>query len=335
MVKSFPLKNGIYWRISQGKTYVDIIPHGAAIRSIVVPDKDGVLRDVCLGYESVLDYAGAPGGCMGAVVGRYANRLAGASFLLNGKRYPLLANEGPNTVHGGGYGYHKRWWRIDPCEQDTVVCHLVSPDGDEGFPSRLRIDVAYTWKDGVLTIDYKARADADTVINMTNHAYFNLAGHDGGEVGDHILTLRASRYTPIGPDKIPTGELKDVAGTPFDFRKPTPLSKNWEAPELSPAVGFDHNFCLDGGDGPDAVLSCPRTGIVMEMTTDRPGCQLYTAGGLKPREGKGGVQYGPRQGVCLETQNYPNAANVPGFPSAVVRSGQVWHSVTTYRFTTE
>ena len=334
MVRRMKLENGYSWQLVQGGTYAEIVPLGASIRSILVPDRDGTLRDVCLGYETVLDYA-AQGGCLGSVVGRYANRISGAAFSINGRHTPLLANEGPNTCHGGGFGYHKRWWRLEALAPNSLSCTLESPDGDEGFPGRLRLEIIYTWDGSALTIDYKARADADTVINLTNHAYFNLAGHDGGEVGDHILTLNASRFTPIGPDKIPTGELKDVAGTPWDFRTPTPLSQGWESPELAPAEGFDHNFCLDGGDGPAARLSCPRTGIVMEMFTDRPGCQLYTAGSLKPRAGKSGVQYGPRQGVCLETQNYPNAVNTPGFPSAILRSGQVWESKTVYKFSVE
>lgn len=329
MVERVPLSSGFCLRITQGRSYVDIVPFGASLRSIVVPDRDGTPRDVCLGYEGVMDYAGQ-GGCLGSVVGRYANRIAGARFTLGERAYPLLANEGPNTLHGGGYGWHKRWWQLEPKGEDGVVCRLDSPDGDEGFPGHVEAEVTYTWREGTLTIGYAVRTDADTVVNLTNHVYFNLAGQDGGEVGDHALTLRASRFTPIGADKIVTGALSPVEGTPWDLREATALQERWDCPELG--GGFDHNYCLDGGDGPDAVLSCPRTGIVMEMFTDRPGCQLYTAGGLRPRAGKGGVSYGPRHGVCLETQNYPNAANTPAFPSPVLRAGEVWRSETVYRF---
>ena len=331
MVERVPLSSGFCLRITQGESYVDIVPFGASIRSIVVPDRAGRLRDVSLGYEGVMDYA-AQGGCLGSVVGRYANRIAGARFTLNGQGYGLLANEGPNTLHGGGYGWHKRWWTLEPRGEDAVVCRLDSPDGDEGFPGRLSVTVTYTWRDNALTIDYAAQSDADTVLNLTNHAYFNLAGQEGGEVGDHVLTLRASRFTPVGPDKIVTGELREVEGTPWDLRPPTVLGDRWDHPDLG--GGFDHNYCLEVGDGPAATLSCPRTGIAMDMFTDQPGCQLYTAGGLGPRVGKGGAQYGKRHGVCLEAQNYPNAVNIPTFPSPVLKAGQTWKSRTVYRFYT-
>lgn len=329
MVERVQLKSGFCLRITQGETYVDIVPYGASVRSIAVPDRDGHIRDVCLGYEGAMDYA-AQGGCLGSVVGRYANRIAGAAFTLNGVTYPLLANEGPNTCHGGGLGYHKRWWHIVPKGEDAVVCRLDSPDGDEGFPGRVQVEVTYTWLDNTLTIDYAAVSDADTILNLTNHAYFNLAGQDGGEVGDHLLTLRAARFTPIGDDKIVTGQLQPVEGTPWDFRQPTPLGERWDSPELG--GGYDHNYCLDGESGPAATLSCPRTGIFMDMTTDRPGCQLYTAGGLGPRAGKDGARYAPRHGVCLETQNYPNAVNTPAFPSPALKAGERWKSRTVYRF---
>lgn len=329
MVERVPLTSGFCLRITQGRSYVDIVPFGASLRSIAVPDRDGVLRDVCLGYEGVMDYAGQ-GGCLGSVVGRYANRIAGARFTLGERAYPLLANEGPNTLHGGGYGWHKRWWTLEPRGEDGVVCRLDSSDGDEGFPGHMEAEVTYTWRDGALTIGYAVHCDADTVLNLTNHVYFNLAGQDGGEVGDHLLTLRASRFTPIGADKIVTGELSPVEGTPWDLGHAVALGDRWDCPELG--GGFDHNYCLDGGDGPDARLFCPRTGIVMEMFTDRPGCQLYTAGGLKPRTGKAGASYGPRHGVCLETQNYPNAVNTPAFPSPLLRAGETWKSETVYRF---
>lgn len=332
MVERVELKSGFCWRIREGRTYVDIVPYGASLRSIVVPDRDGVLRDVCLGYDGALDYA-TQGGCLGAIVGRYANRISGAAFTLNGRTYRLFNNEGPNTCHGGGFGFHKRWWHAQPAGENAVVCTLDSPDGDEGFPGRLALEVTYTWQGGALTIDYRAHSDADTVLNLTNHVYFNLAGQDGGEVGDHVLTLRAGQITPIGMDKMVTGARADVTGTPFDFRQGAALGERWGAPQLAPAKGFDHNYCLDGGDGPDAVLTCPRTGISLETFTDQPGCQVYSAGGLSPRAGKEGAQYGPFHGLCLETQNFPNAVNTPAFPSPILRAGEVWQSRTVYRFT--
>lgn len=333
MVERVEWGGSFFYRVTQGETSVDIIPFGASIRAIRVPDRSGVLRDVCLGYDSMEEYAAQPS-CFGAAVGRYANRIGGARFTLNGRVYPLFPNEGANTLHGGKVGYHHRWWELAPRGTDCVVCSLTSPDNDEGFPGRLTLEVAYTWRDQALSIRYKARCDADTVVNFTNHAYFNLAGQDGGPVGDHILTLRASRFTPIGPDKIVTGELRDVTLTPWDFRVPTALAERLDHPDLAATHGFDHNLCLDPGDGPAAQVVCPRTGIRMEVYTDQPGCQLYTAGWLTPRKGKDGAQYDMGHGLCLETQNYPNAVNVPAFPSPILKAGQVFESETVYRFDT-
>ncbi len=331
MVERVSFGAGFLYRITQGETSVDIVPYGASIRAIRVPDRDGTLRDVCLGYDSIGEYA-SQGACFGAAVGRYANRIGGAAFPLNGVTYPLFANEGKNTLHGGQVGYHKRWWNLAAQGEDSVVCTLDSPDNDEGFPGHLRLTVTYTWRDGALGIGYKAVCDADTVVNFTNHSYFNLAGQDGGVVGDHILTLRSSHFTPIGADKIVTGEIRDVTGTPWDFRSPATLAERWDHPDLAATNGFDHNVCLDPGEGPVAVLTCPRTGISMEVLTDQPGCQLYTAGWLTPRRGKDGAQYDMRHGICLETQNYPNAVNVPAFPSPFLKAGEVFESRTVYRF---
>ncbi len=331
MVERVSFGAGFLYRVTQGETSVDIVPYGASIRAIRVPDRDGRLRDVCLGYDSIGEYA-SQGACFGAAVGRYANRIGGAAFPLNGVTYPLFANEGKNTLHGGQVGYHKRWWNLAAQGEDSVVCTLDSPDNDEGFPGRLRLTVTYTWRDGALGIGYHAVCDADTVVNFTNHSYFNLAGQDGGVVGDHVLTLRSSHFTPIGADKIVTGEIRDVTGTPWDFRSPATLAERWDHPDLSATNGFDHNVCLDPGEGPAAVLSCPRTGISMEVLTDQPGCQLYTAGWLTPRRGKDGARYDMRHGICLETQNYPNAVNVPAFPSPFLKAGEVFESRTVYRF---
>lgn len=333
MVERVELADGFGYRIVQDGTWAEIVPFGASVRAIWVPDRAGTLRDVCLGYETLEEYA-AQGGCLGAVVGRYANRIGGARFTLNGREYPLFANEGANTLHGGKTGFHRRLWELAPRGEDSVACSLVSPDGDEDFPGRLELEVVYTWRDRALTIRYTARCDADTVVNLTNHAYFNLAGQEGGPVDDHIISLRASRFTPIGGDKIVTGALREVAGTPWDLRAPTPLSERLGCPELAATQGFDHNLCLDPGQGPVGRVVCPRTGITMELETDQPGCQLYTAGWLSERPGKAGVVYGPTHGLCLETQNYPNAVNIPSFPSPILRAGETFESETVYRFGT-
>lgn len=333
MVSRVEFGSGFLYRITQGETWVDIVPFGASVRAIRVPDRTGIIRDVCLGYDAPEDYA-AMSSCVGAMVGRYANRIGGARFTLNGKTYPLFANEGANTLHGGRVGYHSRWWNLTPRGEDSVVCSIDSPDGDEGFPGHLALEVTYTWRNNALSIRYRAQCDGDTVVNFTNHSYFNLAGQDGGHIGDHVLTLRASRVTPIGADKIVTGALLDVAGTPWDLRTPTPLSERLSHPDLAATRGFDHNFCLDPGDGPAATVVCPRTGIRMELYTDQPGCQLYTAGWLTPRQGKSGARYDASHGLCLETQNYPNAVNLPQFPSPVLKAGTVFTSETVYRFDT-
>ena len=316
--------------ITDGAMEAELIPFGAAVRSIRVPDRNGNTVDVCLGYDTPAEYRDQ-GGCLGGCLGRCANRIGGAKFTLNGVTYPLFANEGANTLHGGKVGFHKKLWAYT-CGENSVTFTLDSPDGEEGFPGNLHVEVTYTLGNGALTIDYRAVTDRDTVVNMTNHTYFNLAGHDGGRVDDHVLTIRASRYTPAGSGNIPTGEIASVEGTPLDLRRGAVLGDRLGDPFLAAGGGYDQNFVLDGGEGPAAELYCPRTGIAMEMTTTLEGTQLYTAGHLSNRPGTGGAVYDIAHAVCLETQHFPDAVNHENFPSPVLRAGQEFHETTSYRF---
>ncbi len=329
MVERLPFGSSVLYRITAGAWSAEILPYGASVRSLRVPGRDGKAVDVVLGYDTPEEYA-AQNGCLGAAVGRYANRIGGAKFTLNGKTYPLFANEGRNTLHSGAAGFHKRLWALSAEGEDTVLCVITSPDGEGGFPGNFRMEVRYTLKGGALSIRYTATSDADTVLNLTNHTYFNLGGQGSGPVDGHLITLRACRYTPIDAEKLPTGELRKVEGTAWDLRSPTLLGERLTHPDLVPTGGFDHNFVLDGPEG-NAVF-CPATGIRMDFTTDQPGVQLYTAGGLTPRRGKAGAQYAPRHGLCLETQNFPDAVNQPAFPTPVLKAGEVFHSETVYRF---
>ncbi len=307
--------------LSAGDLEVELIPYGAAIRSIRFPDRDGKRLDLCLGYDTPQEYA-IQDACLGGTIGRYANRIAGASLPLGEKVWPLASNEGKNTLHGGTEGFHKKWWDYAPGE-DSVTFSLTSPHGDEGFPGTLKVEATYALTPDSLTISYEALSDADTVVSLTNHAYFNLSGQDSGAVDGHILTLHAREYTPSGKDNLPTGEILPVEGTPFDLTQPTRLS----------GQVFDHNFVLHTPvETPFALLHSPASGVAVEFSTNLPGVQLYTADFLTPRPGKGGAQYGPRQGLCLEPQFYPDAPHHPHFPSPLLRAGEICRRRISFRF---
>ena len=315
--------------LSDGSCAVELLTYGAAIRAIRVPDREGKLTDVCLGYDTLEEYRDNDG-YLGASVGRHANRIGGAKFSISGVEYRVTPNEGENQLHGGPEGFSSRLWDY-ACGENCVSFSLTSPDGDQGFPGNFRETVTYTLSGGVLTIDYYAVSDRDTVANLTNHAYFNLGGHHSGPVSGHVVTIRADHYTPVGPGSIPTGEIAPVEGTVFDLREPVLLRDRLDAPELKESNGFDHNFALTG-KGAGAEAYCPANGIAMEVTTTLEGVQFYTAGFLTKRKGKGGTQYAPRHGLCLETQHYPDAANKPGFPSPILRAGEELRHSTSYRF---
>lgn len=316
------LRDGVY--------RAEILPYGATLHALSVPDRHGVLRDVVLGYDSIEDYR-RHDGYLGATVGRCANRIAGAQLELNGKLWHLTANEGTNQLHSGFCGLHQKDWSYEQTAENTVTLRTVSPHEEDGFPGTLEVAVTYTLSGGALSIGYEAVADRDTVVNLTNHAYFNLAGHDGGAVTDHVLTVYADHYTPCGAGTIPTGEVRSVVGTALDLRSGAALGERLSAAELAEYHGYDHNFVLNGACA--ARLFCPRSGIAMTVETTLPGLQVYTAGFLTVRQGKGGCVYDRRHGVCLETQFWPDAVHHADFPSPVLRAGEVYRHKTVYRFT--
>ena len=315
--------------LHSGSFEAHILPYGATLQSLWVPDKQGQRRDVVLGYESVEAY-GQSDGYLGATVGRCANRIAGAQFTLDGVTYPLCANEGANQLHSGPHGLHQKVWTWEQPAENRVTLRTVSPDGEDGYPGTLEVRVTYTLDGGALAIDYEAVCDRDTICNLTNHAYFNLAGQASGAVAGHVLRVNADSYTPCGAGTIPTGEVRAVDGTALDLRQGVVLGQRLDAAELEEYRGYDHNFCLNGEAA--AQLFCPESGICLDTETTLPGLQVYTAGFLTERSGKAGAVYGKNHGVCLETQFWPDAAHHENFPSTVLRSGEVYRHRTVYRF---
>lgn len=314
------------YTISCGRIRSDITNYGAALVSLLV---DGV--DVVLGCDDVSGYA-AQGGYLGAVVGRNANRVGGAKFLLNGEEIRLPANEGPNCLHSGPDCWSFRLWQVRAHTASSLTLGLHSPDGDQGFPGNADVTVTYTIENDGLTITYRAVSDKDTVFNLTNHAYFNLFGQDRPERAmDQELMLPADQFCPDDAANIPTGELRRVAGTPFDFRCFKPIGRDigMDYEPLKLQGGYDHNFVNTGAVC--AVLRNPDTGLTMTVTTDLPGVQFY-AGNFLDNTGKGGVRYGKRSGVALETQYFPDAVNHPEWAQPFVKAGEAWQSVTRYAF---
>ena len=313
---------------------VTLLSYGATIQSIVVPDRDGVLTDVLLGYESVKEYE-ENNGHFGGSIGRNGNRIANAAFTLNGQRFQLTANNGKNQLHGGLHGFDSRLWNY-ACRENSVDFTTVLTDGEDGFPGRLDVTITFTLTDdNALRIDYRAVSDADTVANFTNHAYFNLNGHDSGDMLGHLLQLNASAYTPINAQILPTGEIAPVDGTCMDFRTPKPIGRDIHDAALAPFRGYDTNLCLDGcGLRKIGQAEGDKSGIVMEIETTLEGIQLYTGNSISDRAGKNGARYASYGGFCLETQHYPDAINQPAFPAPILRRGEQLHETTIYRFRT-
>lgn len=307
---------------------VSVLDYGATVRAIRVFG-----RDVCLGYDTAEEYA-AHGGYLGAVIGRFANRIGGGRFVIDGRLYTLACNEGSNHLHGGEVGFDRQMWaaRIDG---DALTLSLLSADGDEGYPGNLHAFVTYTFgDDNALRITYAAFSDEDTIFSPTSHIYFNLNGHASGSAMGHTLRIGADEFTPTDAHQIPTGERRAVEGTPFDFRKACAVGARIDEDDeqLRIGGGYDHNFVLRAGADAAAELTGEGSGIGMEVQTDRPGLQLYTANFLTPRAGKGGAQYAERGAVCLETQGFPNAPAIATFPSPILRAGERFASTTVYRF---
>lgn len=323
-----------------GAPVVAITSWGGYVVSLVAPDRAGKMADVTLGYSDLAGYL-KDGSYYGCLVGRYANRIGGAAFTLDGKRYALSANNGANTLHGGPTGFCRRLWAakvVAGKDGDALELTYVSKDGEEGYPGTLTAKVVYSLRDdGGLVIDYTATSDAPTVVNLTNHAYFNLAGEGEGTILDHELSLEADAFTPTDAGLIPTGEIKPVAGTPFDFRKPTPIGARIDADDeqIKRGGGYDHNFVLRGEAGGlrlAARVVEKKSGRVLEVLTTEPGVQFYTGNFLDGKTvGKSGKPYVRRGAFCLETQHYPDSPNRPAFPSTVLRPGGTYRHTTVYR----
>ena len=328
----------------EGAPTVAVTSHGAYIVSILAADRDGTVADVTLGHADLPGYL-EDGSYLGAVVGRYANRIAQGRFSLDGKAYTLARNNGPNALHGGPEGFHRKLWTpriVSGPEGESLELSCTSPDGEEGFPGTLTATVTYSLtSDGGLRLDYAAATDVATVVNLTNHAYFNLAGEGAGDVLGHRLQLEADSFTPVDETLIPTGELRPVEGTPFDFREPTAIGARIDDPDpqLERGGGYDHNFVVRGAAGElrrAARVVEPGSGRVLEVLTTEPGVQLYTGNFLDGSVvGKSGTPYGRREGFCLETQHYPDSPNHPDFPSVVLRPGETYEQTTIFRFDTE
>ncbi len=317
---------------------VAITNFGATVVSLKVPDRQGKMADVVLGYDSLAGYQSKENPYFGGIIGRYANRIANGRFTLDGKPYQIPTNDGPNSLHGGTVGFNKRLWEVREATGDHLTLHYLSPGGEEGFPGNLNVTVKYTLGPGdELRMDYTATTDKDTVLNLTNHSYFNLAGQGNGDILKHELMLAADRFTPIGKTLIPTGELRSVAGTPFDFRKSTSIGEriNDKDQQLEYGRGYDHNWVLNssGKLALAARVTDPGSGRVLEVLTDQPGLQFYSGNFLDGTiHGKNGKVYVHRGALCLETQHFPDSPNQPNFPTTELKAGQTFHSTTVYRF---
>ena len=318
-----------------------VITYGGILVSLRVPDKNGHLDDVVLGFDTFDGYS-KPGPYFGAIVGRYGNRIAKAKFSLDGKEYTLAKNNGPNSLHGGLKGFDKVVWQAEQFQNQKgvgVILTYTSADGEEGFPGNLKVKVTYTLTDrNELDLDYQANTDKATPVNLTNHSYFNLAGEGKGDILGHLLMLNADHFTPVDSDLIPTGKLESVKGTPLDFTKPTAVGAriNDQNEQLKLGGGYDHNFVINRkGEGLTLAARVvePTSGRVLEVNTTEPGVQFYTGNFLDGTViGKHGVAYQKRYGFCLETQHYPDSPNQPHFPSTILRPGQVYRTRTTFKF---
>ena len=314
--------------------YVELSSVGAGIVSVVVPDKDGKMENVVLGYDDPMSYF-ADGPCAGKTPGRFANRIAKGRFTLDGKEYELPINNGPNHLHGGPKGFQNQVWE-SRLNGEAVEFLYDAEDGEAGYPGNLKAVVRYEWdEDNSLRITYTAESDAPTVVNLTNHTYFNLKGECGTDVLSHVLYIDADSYTPTDSDSIPTGEIRSVKGTAFDFTQLKPIGSDIGADDeqLKMCRGYDHNFCLNDTAGAVITAGEESSGIVMNVYTDMPGVQLYTGNFLDgTKTGKGGYPLIKHAGFCLETQFYPDTPNQPSFPQCNVRAGEVFRSTTRYEF---
>ncbi|TWU64472.1 Aldose 1-epimerase precursor [Crateriforma conspicua] len=322
---------------------VDVVPLGAIITAIRVPDASGAMADVVLGFNDVSNYTDAVDHpYFGAVVGRYGNRIAKGEFQLNGQTYRLACNNGSNHLHGGDVGFDRKEWTVVSSDDNQMVLQLESPDGDEGYPGNLIVTVTYKVSaPGDLEVLYEATTDQATPVNLTQHTYFNLGGEGSGDILDHELKLNASQFVPVDPTLIPTGQLADVADTPFDFRQAKPISRDILSshPQLEIGQGFDHNFIISKDSSNQQSISLaasvkhPTSGRTLEVWTDQPGVQFYSGNFLDGRlTGKSGSAYTRNSGFCLETQHFPDSPNQIGFPSTILYPDSQYKTKTIFRF---
>ncbi|POX53785.1 galactose-1-epimerase [Streptomyces sp. Ru71] len=330
------------WSLENGGTALKVLSYGGIVQSLEIPDRHGRRANVSLGFDSLDDYV-ASSPYFGALIGRYGNRIAKGRFTLDGKTYQLSVNDGDNSLHGGAKGFDKRVWDVEPFVSGSDVglrLHHTSVDGDMGYPGTLRATVTYTLtRGGDWIIDYEATTDKATVVNLTSHVYWNLAGEGSGSIEDHELQIAAARYTPTDAGLIPTGELAKVAGTPFDFRRAKPVGRDIRAghPQQVLAKGYDHNWVLDKGITAEpehiATLRDPASGRTLRIATDQPGLQFYSGNFLDGTlTGTSGRTYRQGDALCLETQHFPDSPNQPAFPSTVLRPGETYRTRTVHRF---
>lgn len=329
------------WTLRNAHLECDVTDHGATLVAVRTKDRAGILDDVVLGFDDVTGYQSPANQYFGCTTGRVCNRIAKAQFTLDGYTYRLAANNGPNSLHGGvARSLDKVHWqaeRVGDASAPGVRFSYLSRDGEEGFPGNLRVEVTYRLEPDGLRIDYRATTDRRTPVNLTNHAYFNLAGAGAPTVLDHELWVDAERHTPTEDTLLPTGAIASVLGTPLDFSKPLPLGLRIGELDATPAQGYDHNYVLRAATGlrPVARLRHPTSGRRLEVLTDQPALQVYSGNFLHGQTGKGGRTYARRSGLCLETQHYPDSVNQPHFPDTVLAPGEEYRTTTIYRFTTE
>ncbi len=334
----------LYTLKNSGGAKVSITNYGAIVQSLFMPDRNGKYDDIVLGYDTIDQYE-KRNPFFGAIVGRYGNRIKQGKFKLDGNTYQITINDNANSLHGGIKGFDKNIWNAEEIKSEigpALKLTLFSPDGDQGFPGNLTLTVIYTLtNDNELRIDYNAVSDKTTIINLTHHSYFNLSGNPGNSILNNLLMINADKYTPIDEVSIPTGELRDVANSPMDFREPIPVGLNItkDDEQLKNGKGYDHNFILNNFNGEvrkAASLYDPSGGRFMEVFTDQPGIQFYSGNFLDGTiTGKHGIAYKYRCALCLEAQNFPDSPNKVNFPSAVLQPGQVYKQVTIYKFSTK
>jgi aldose 1-epimerase len=338
-------KTALYFLKNKNGLEAAITNYGGKVVSLHVPDRNGKMADVVLGFSSIQDYLKANGPYFGALIGRYGNRIAKGHFSIDGQNFQLATNNGSNHLHGGKVGFNAVVWDAKQISPQTLELRYLSPDGEEGYPGNLNVKVIYELSDSnELRISYEATTDKPSIVNLTHHSFFNLQGEGNGTINDHLLTINADRYTPIAEGLIPTGELAKVEGTPFDFNNQKAIGRDLYTPndQFDFAKGYDHNFVLirNHPDSKGLILAAdveePTSGRVMEVWTSEPGLQFYGGNFLNGKDiGKSGKPYLSRSAFCLETQHYPDSPNHENFPSTVLRPGQTYHSICIYKFLTK